>query len=438
VTEAAPTDRSGVAEGAARPADGGLVRSLGARLPATAVVFAGNVVARGLGFLFPVLLAYGLDRDEYALATFLIATGFFAGELILTGFPTALTRALATSPPGPERARALASSLVAGAPLLVVSALLGAALAAAGQAPAGLLVLVIVGLTVDAYYFASLRGLQRFGWLAIYRVAANGLQLLLLVGLIVLDLVSVELAVVLYSLVYLGPILVIELLARPVVALARAGAGTRLVDRARMLELTRFAIPALISGTAYGAILGFDVFFVRLFAPDEVADYGAARSLSLPFLLVPFALSIVLMPRVAATTPARQGGALGRALAISTGAAAVGWLGYAAFGPLAIAAIFPPSYAAAAEPLTTLAPAVGLLGVYSVLSQWTLGTGRPWAAAISLSIGALVTLIGHVTLTASFGAVGAGLAMLIGVAVALAVLGALALRRLRGMRAVAA
>ncbi len=169
-----------------------MVRAASPRLPATVVVFAGNLIARGLGFLFPVLLARGLDRDGYALATFLIATGFFAGELILTGFPTALTRSLATDPSPAERSAWLASSIVAGLPLLVASAVLGAVLAIAGAAPVGLLVLVIVGLTIDAYYFATLRGLQRFGWLATYRVAANALQLVLLVALIALDVLTVE------------------------------------------------------------------------------------------------------------------------------------------------------------------------------------------------------------------------------------------------------
>jgi O-antigen/teichoic acid export membrane protein len=406
-----------------------------ARLPATAVVFIGNLVARGLGFLFPVLLARGLDRDDYALATFLIATGFFAGELILTGYPTALTRALATASPPTERGGWLLSSMAAGLPLLVASSIVGAGLAVVGQAPVGLLVLVIVGLTVDAYYFAALRGLQRFGWLAVYRVAANGLQSLLLVAFLGLDVLSVELAVVLYSTVYLGPILGIELVARPLTGLLGAS-GVDGVSRARIGELTRFAVPALVSGTAYGAILGVDVFFVRLFAPAAVADYGAARALTLPLLLVPFALSVVLMPRVAAAGPADQARALGTALGTAALAAALGWLAYAVIGPLAIGLAFPTAYAAAVTPLATLAPAVALLGVYSVLSQWTLGTGRPWAAARSLLAGALVTLGGHATLTASMGAVGAGLAIGLGVLVALVLLGGLAVRHLGRMRTI--
>ncbi len=60
--------------------------------------------------------------------------------------------------------------------------------------------------------------------------------------------------------------------------------------------------------------------------------------------------------------------------------------------------------------------------MYSVLSQWTLGTGRPWAAAVSLGIGALVTLAAHATLTASMGAVGAGWSIGLGVVVALVLL----------------
>ena len=52
------------------------------RLPPTAVIFVGNLVARGLGFLFPVIVARVLGRDDFAIASFVISTGFFAGELI--------------------------------------------------------------------------------------------------------------------------------------------------------------------------------------------------------------------------------------------------------------------------------------------------------------------------------------------------------------------
>lgn len=173
----------------------------GVDLPPAVVVFLGNIVARALGFLFPILVAHILERPDFAIAILLINTGFFAGELVLTGFPTAMTRTLAAEPSPGARARSVTAALAGGLPFLVASATLGALLAARADAPAPLVVLVIAGLTIDAYYFALLRGLRRFGWLAVYRVAANLLQLALLGGLALAGAPSLEAVVAIYSLV---------------------------------------------------------------------------------------------------------------------------------------------------------------------------------------------------------------------------------------------
>ena len=408
---------------------------IGSRLPPAVVVFVGNVVARGLGFLFPVVLAHLMDRPDFAIAAFLINTGFFAGEIVLTGFPTAMTRALASSREARSQRGWILAAILGGIPLLVVSVVLGAALAVRGEAPVALLTVVIVGLTIDAYYFALLRGLRRFGWLAIYRVAANLAQLVVIVVLgIVWGQLPLGVAVAVYSLIYLAPIAVIEVVDGPARHALRPNVSASIssaAEMARVIDLTRFAIPALLSGAAYGAIMGFDVFFVRIFAPDALADYAAARSLAVPMLMVPFALSVVLLPQVAAAPPDETGRLLRRALGIAIGTAVLGWLAYLVLGPAIIALIFPPSYAGATAPLTTLVPAIAIVGVYSIMSGWMLGIGRPWTTALCLAVGATVTIVGQVLITSRYGAVGAGIAMALGAATALVLVSIMAFRILR-------
>lgn len=395
------------------------------RLPPTAVIFIGNLVARALGFLFPVIVARLLGRDDFAIAAFVISTGFFAGELILTGYPTALTRAIASEPSDDRRASWVASAMVGGVPLLIGACVLAGVLAVGGSAPAALVILVVIGLTIDAYYFSLLRGLRRFTWLAIYRVSANLAQILLLLVAAAAGWTSLGLVVAIYAAVYVVPMIVIEHYDHPI---ASALTGRFRADRERLRSLTAFAIPALVSGVAYGAIFGFDVFFVRVFAPAELADYAAARALAVPMFLVPYALAVVLMPRAAAASRIERRGILIRALVIGIGASVAGWLGYVLLGAQLVDVVFPPEYAAARSPLTTLIPGVALLGVYSLVSQWTLGIGRPYVAATSLSAGALTTILAHLVLTASLGSVGAGLAIALGAGVALSIIGISAYR----------
>jgi O-antigen/teichoic acid export membrane protein len=392
-------------------------------LSSAAVVFVGNLVARGLGFLFPLVVARSMDRADFALVYFFVTTGFTVGELALASYPTALTRWLAadTGGPGPW----LPSAIVAGIPLLLASIVLGEVLAAQAAAPPGLLSLVVIGLTIDAYYFAALRGLRRFGWLVLYRVGANLAQLILLLGVVTLDAASVGAVVAIYAGVYLVAIAAIEATVGPVRALLRRATGPA---RAAIRELTGFAVPALISGTAYATILGLDVFFVRLFAPAELADYGAARALAMPMSLVSFAIGVILLPHVASAAVPDRRRLLVQALVTTVALGVAGVLAYAMLGPTALAIVYPEEYRAAGGTLVLLAASIGLMGGYSLLSQWWMGTGRPGPAAICLVAGAAAACAAHLVLTASLGGNGAAISTGIGALTAIGLLGAATLR----------
>ena len=287
---------------------------------------------------------------------------------------------------------------------------------------------MIVGLTIDAYYFSVLRGLRRFGLLVGYRIAANLAQLVLLALAIALDIASVELVVAIYAFVYLVPILFIELFQGPVRGLP-AGPPLDLGRRAR--SMAGLAVPALISGTAYAAILGLDVFFVRVLAPAALPDYGAARALAMPMSLVSFAVGVTLMPRVATSDGAGRRRLLGQALLATTGLASLATVGYALLGPFVFGIVFPPTYVATGLSLGLMAAAVGLLGIYSVLSQWWMGIGRPRLPAACLVTGAVVATAAHLLLTRDQGVVGATGSIGIGALAAVALLAVATLREQR-------
>ena len=390
------------------------------------IVFIGNLVARALGFLFPLLLAHLTGKREFALVYFFINTGFTVGELVLTGFPTATTRQIAVDRADPQRGRWVRAGVLGGLPLLGLSMIGGELLAFSGDAPPILMSIMVVGLTVDAYYFGVLRGLERFRLLIGYRISANLVQIIGLSVLAWAGAVTVTSAVILYAGVYLIPMVVIELRMGPLLSLLRA-AGP--VTRGAMRAIVAFAIPALISGTAYGVVFGFDVFSVRIFSPGSLADYGAARTLAQPMLMVPYAVGVVLMPRTAALSERERLRFLARSMLVTVLSVSALVCAYLWLGPFAVTALLPASYARALDPLRWLAPSLGLLGIYSVLSQWWLGSGRPGAPALSLGGGAVMTLVAHATVTRNLGAVGAGISIGIGAAFAIVVLGSLTLRQ---------
>lgn len=403
------------------------VRRFGSLWSEAGVVLAGNVLARGLGFLFPLVLARVIAKDDFGTVYFFIGTGYFVGEL--TGFPTALTRFIAAE--GPSGAW-LSSALAGGAPLIALSLVVGELLSVEANAPAGHMSMVIAGLTLDAYYFALLRGLKRYKLLASYRVSANGAQILLLLGAIVLGVKSPTVAIAIYSFVYLVPIVAIELLRHP---LHDALRGTLRPQLERVKRLTRFALPAFLSGTAAAGLTQADLLFVRLLAPDALPDYAAARSLVQPVMLVPYAIAIVMLPAVASAPERERWRLLARALGVTAllGAALVAV--YVAANSWLVDTILPASYHDATKALPLLAAGLTGMGVYSVLSQWWMGIGRPGVPAAVLTLGALVAIGMQYALTPSHGAVGAAIALACGVAFALLTLGAATLRmRIRARR----
>jgi O-antigen/teichoic acid export membrane protein len=395
------------------------------------LVLVGEAFTRALGFLFPLVLAHGLSKADFALVYFFINTGFFVAEPVLTGYPTALIHFVALH----HRARAawLTSALLGGIPLLLLSITVGELMAKSADAPPVLMSVVVVGLTIDAYYYSALQGLRRFPLLPTYRGSANLTQLLLLLAAIESGMVSVPLAVGIYSLVYLVPIIVLEARFGLVRNLLRHEDARPTYDHAK--SLTRFAIPALVAGTAYAAVFSLDSFFVRLFAPNALADYAAAKTLLQPMGLIPFAIGIVLFPQVSAAPPDRRWRLLVRGLRVVAAVEAVAICAYLLLAPMAVGLFFPPSFHAAATPLRLLAPAAALMGCYHILSQWWLGNGRPLVPATSLTVGALACIGCHVLLTSRYGAIGAALSTICGIGIATVILGTttgrLAVRRRR-------
>ncbi len=393
-------------------------RPAGGAAASVATVAVGNAVARGLGFLFPLVVGRVLDRPEFAAILLYISTGFFVAELVLTGFPTALTRYLAAADTRWTPRAVTGAAIAGGLPLLAICIVAGAILAVNAGLSIVLTAVVVVGLTIDAYYFAILRGLGRFRLLVGYRIAANATQLVLLVVLAGLGLASVTSAVVLYALVYLIPIAVIELRG-PVATPILPGLGD---IRATVVgQMSRFAIPALVSGTAFGVIFGLDTYAVGVLAPADLPDYAAARSLVMPMTLVPFAIGIVLMPRIAAAA-SRQRRDLAVALAATVIASCLAIVAYAVLGAWLVALVYPDDFTGATAFLTPLATALAVMGVYSVATQWSFGLGESRRPAGAIVVGAVVAVVGQVVLTSAYGGTGAAAAIALGAGVALALL----------------
>lgn len=409
---------------------------LGRRLPLTVTssfwgklggMVTGTMFARAIGFLFPVLLTHWEAKAAFGVIYFFIGAGFLVAEFSTSTYPVAMITLGAGERGTVPVGRWFAAASVGSIPAVLVAVIFGEILSYLAGAPAGLMTVVVLGLSLDGFYFSALTTLEEYRLTVVYRCIANTGQLILLACAVAAGIASIGVVLAIYGLIYVVPIAAIEIYRGPVrtAGWRRSGASA---DRIR--RLTSFAVPSLIAGLSYGVIFGGDVFLVRLLAQQDSAVYAAARALAVPLIIAPTAIGTVVQPETAGAAPEAQWAMLRRVLAAGVGIAVIGSLVYAVLaGPL-VSLFYGHDYEAAASQLRLVAVALALLGVHTLLQYWCLGAGLPRLPAISLALGAAITAAVGFVAVPRLGGAGAALAIAVGMTIAAGVLLALIRRRL--------
>jgi O-antigen/teichoic acid export membrane protein len=308
-----------------------------------------------------------------------------------------------------------------------VAVICGEGLSYVAGAPAGLMSIVVLGLSIDGFYFSALTTLEEYRLTVVYRCIANTGQLILLACAVAAGVASVGVVLAIYALIYFVPILAIEAYRGPVRAAGWRRTGAT-ADRIR--RLTSFAVPSLVAGLSYGVIFGGDVFLVRILARQDSAVYAAARALAVPLIIAPTAIGTMVQPETAGAAPDEQWAMLRRVLAAGIGIAVVGSLAYVVLaGPL-VSVFYGHAYEAAVSQLRLVAVALAVLGVHTLVQYWCLGAGLPRIPAISLVCGASITAVVGLFAVPRLGGAGAAIAIAVGMTAATGVLLVLIRRRL--------
>lgn len=379
----------------------------------------GTMFARAIGFMFPVLLARWEPRPAFALIYFFIGVGFLVAEFSTATYPVAMITLAAGDREAGQAGHWFTAALLGSIPAVIIAAVCGECLSYFAGAPAGLMTVVVVGLSIDGFYFSALTALEQYRLTIVYRTLANTGQLALLAAAVIVGIASVGVVLAIYAFIYLVPIAAIEVHRGPVrAAVGRwSPAGT-----ARIRRLTRFAAPSLAAGLSYGAVFGGDVFLVRLLARHDSAIYSAARALAVPMIIAPTAIGTIVQPRTAGATREEQWAMLRHALTAGVVIALIGTLAYAVLaGPL-VSLFYGHAYERSAPELRLVAAALAVLGVHTLLQYWCLGAGFPRLPAISLGCGAALTALLAFLVVPRLGGSGAAIAIAAGMTVGVGVL----------------
>jgi len=271
----------------------------------------------------------------------------------------------------------------------------------------------IVGLAGFYCYLALVRGLNSAWKMSLTYLINNVVLIAALIAVFgFLHIHSAMAAIVIWGLANLAPI-AIELF-RPMPLQFHL----RLISKRVLLEITRFAIPMIVSSGAFAIWFGIDLLLVENLAPNAVGSYAAAKTLGQLYVFVPSAITLVLMPRVAAVNLSKSlrylAGGIFIALLVSLTCFAIVDI----WGQKVISLIFGRGYIDAYGPLVILSVGMCIVSVNTVLEGFLIGRGQPNLAAQAMVVAMVSTGVLGYWFISWRGAIGASLAFTVGAALA--------------------
>jgi O-antigen/teichoic acid export membrane protein len=381
-------------------------------LKGSLLVSGGMLVARGLAFLFYLVLADAFDprtygEIQYAIVVaeiFAIGTQPF-GQHVLARFIGLYKDSLDDLQRFFSNAWIIFISLFVVTLLIAIPALFFLSLPTVG------ILIVVAGMTIFYAYWGLARGFLASGRLVIAYLGSNMLQLILALWLIkALEIQSVLLVLVIYGGTYLLPLLLLQIF-RPL----RFPFDSCLVSWSSVKSILQFFSPIWLSHATYMLSLTLDILLLKQFSDSEtLGRYSLAKTIGALFIFVPTGISTILMPRIASLRKQDHRKLLVQAVALSLlinlGILAV----FLMFGEMAIQQLFGAEYLS--SPLTFLILSAGMiiLGVHGIASSVLVGKGRAeWETISRFAILGISALVGW-RLIPSYGGLGAALSILMG------------------------
>jgi O-antigen/teichoic acid export membrane protein len=353
--------------------------------------------SRLLSFGFYLLAARALSTSGFGEVRYTITLATLAFGLIQV-LAIVLPRELGAS----RSADAERVSQVLGAGLLLGLAVWTLTVLAAGAAvalgltgtaqPVGLIA-VISGLAVFQLYYSAARGLGRFKRAAFTYAGASAVQLGAFAIVAALTQPSATAALMIFAASSLVPVVLLEL-------------------RYPILRQLNVRAPREVRGTmlrAGGLLLLAQLAYLLWNSADQiwvegslgvgaVGLYGAAKTISQLFVVLPAGVNGVLLPRVAELRSADDPRHANRLMAVAALALLVG------SGVIAVAVVagrvpilellFGSKYGGAANALIGLTVAMVLFGVFMTLTQAAIGWGRPLIYSGAIAVAAVVETLG--------------------------------------------
>lgn len=355
-----------------------------------------NVLTKVFSLVFFVILARSLSVDDYGLFRYLLTVSLIYA-IGFSGFNTSLTFFV-------SKYRKHSSDYVFNSFLLMFFIfIILSVIILLFQEYSFYLILFLFASLVDFFYLGFSRGILNYFKLAGFKLVENIIQLIILV-IFYFTFKSVDFgfAVIFYSFSGLLSLIFFEIIKNELVFSFK-------VSLEKIKKIFKYTIPVTLGSIGWSLMFGINAVFIKLFYnTEQVAYFSVGETIVQVFSFIPAAISITLLPKVASLKNKNK---------------IIKPLNYAVLGTflisifilitllitdkLIINLIFTDKYLPALRVILPLSLAQIFIAIHNIYAAVWQGLNKPIIPTITISIAAILNVIGSYFLTKNFGIVGA-------------------------------
>jgi O-antigen/teichoic acid export membrane protein len=371
----------------------------------TFILSISNVLTRGLGMIFLIILARSLTVAEYGLFRYLLTLSTVYA-LAFAGVPTALTKFLGDSGSDPNLKTEYLSNSLFLAIILYLALAIVIFLFASHKI---LLLLFILTFLIDLFYIGFARGILDYFKLNGFKMFENVIQLAVLIYAFYLyGHIDFNFSVVFYSFSGLLSLAVFEMI-RPNFKIKWR------YSRKRIMEILRYAVPVTFGAVGWTLLYGISNIYVEHFnGTEQVGYFSVGLTLMQIFSFFPDAIYTILMPKVAGLKDKRK---ILKPLRLALLGCLVIFIFIAIplllFRYFIVTFLFSSKYMPAVAVILPLTISQLFLTMYKLYGTSWQGLGKPTITSIIIAIATGINIIAGYFLTKSYGIIGASISLAI-------------------------
>lgn len=385
-------------------------------LKGSALLSAGTVIARVLGFAFSIVLAGVFTPGDFGAIQYSITVASVVGIVSQPMGQHVLARFVGKYSKDQDKLNRIVTHIVVLlAGLFLISLIIAAPfLSAVQQLSIGVLI-IYLGETLFYAYWGLASGSQKANKLTILYLGSNLFQLILVFLVFqVFGSRSTMLALVIYGSSYLLPLILLQKFSPLPIQFV-----SNWSDRETFVEVLKFSFPKFISHASFVGYRSLDIFLLKYFStPEELGAYLLTRTLVSVFMFVPRGISSLLMPKVASVGDEEAKKSLNQMLVISLLINFAIFTIYMLLNDWAISNVFGAGYKLDLLTNAIMGLTAIVLGVYELANSYSVGKGKPAIETLGYLIAVALIFIVGVILVPTMNSLGVAIAKAVGIGVA--------------------